>query len=343
MKVKDRTVMGRLRLEAEQAVKLLQQGKVTVPNGSSKAGEAVGGAALAASVGQTVTQTPLRYRPEEYRSRLSQAKDDLDYSEAIQLIEEGVNARLPFLADNNVKRDIESIVRGLKESGDIQDAMVLANYCFRNKVNYETKPNSITTRTLIIAGQKIHPIETALLTTSALECGVKFEQANDEKMIMTTAVATRKAELHEANLAYGQLVFTAIKYSHLKDSQFIETAMAMLGNPEKKVEETSDAQITQRGEITYNIAVEYLNKVSKKELEIIDDTRIDKTIHDLRRIPGQIPNAFKLLLKAMKCDDLDTSSITVESTISTISATREGLVLDKKLGETLQKVIGTAL
>ena len=335
MNGKSKITLVELKRTAALALLTLEKGRGV--NGtaqpSGKAGEVAGGGVTATLVGQTVA---LRYNQDEYRSRLSQAKDARDYTEAIQLIEEGVQANLPFLTDQNTKRDIESVIRGLKESEDIESAVILANYCFRNKINYETKPNPITTRTLIVSGQKQCPFETALLTTSALESGITFFDKNDEKMITTTAAHTHDVGSHESNLAYGKLVLTAIKYNHLKDSQFIETSMAILANPGKKETEIDSSQINQRAEIAYNIALEYL----EKGIEIVDKTRIDKTIHDLRRIPGHIPNALRLLLKALKREDLDTSSITVESTIS---AVKQHIDLDKKTGETLYKVISSAL
>ncbi len=337
----NRIIIKRLGLKVVQAFKILEQEKIQVSNSSGKAGETPGGTALAASVGQAVVaQIPLRYAAGEYKDRLLDARNTQDYGEAIQLIEEAVKAKLTFLTDERTRRDIESIVRGLKESGDVQGAVILATFCFRNKINYETRPNAITTKTVIVSGQKECPVETAHLMSSAIENGLIFE----EKMIMTTAVHVNEKRKPENSVAYGGLVLAAVKNKQLKDSKFVETVMARLANPQMQEEENNDDDICQRAEFAYQIAAEYLDK----GLPIIDKTRIDKTridkiIHDLRRIPKQILNACRLLLKAFKCEGLDISPITVESTISTVSSTRENLSLDKKLGELLYKVISAAL
>ncbi|MBI2995798.1 MAG: hypothetical protein HYY52_03735 [Candidatus Melainabacteria bacterium] len=335
MSKKSRIERARLQQQAKLAVKPLVNKPLPTTPSAVKSGEKPGGDVQAATVGKTVcaqaSTSNLRYQPHEYESRLSQARKEGDYAEGVQLIEEAIRAKLTFLTDENTKRDIESIVRGLRENGEVLAAVLLATYCFKNKINYETRPKPITTESTIVAGQKECPFETAGLMLSAIENGLHFE----EPMITTTAVQASDSKKPGNNIAYGQLVLTAVKHGELKDPQFIEITIARLANPKSREGKPIPSDLSIRGELAYKIAVEYLDR----KLQIKDKARIDKTIHDLRRIPDQVPNAVRLLSKALRNPNLE---IDIKSVHSTIAAVRDYRDLDRDLAIVIHKLCITA-
>src|SRR3989338_3908718 len=148
MSTRTKELLHQLRLQARSTIRFIEngdKGATSTSETSGKSGEKLGGSSQAEAVGRAIASEgngfTLTYKPDEYKGRLIQAKNDRDYHEALQLITEAISAKLPFLNEISVKRDIESVVRGLKENDEIEIAILLAYNCFKNNINYETMLN----------------------------------------------------------------------------------------------------------------------------------------------------------------------------------------------------------
>ena len=239
-----------------------------------------------------------------------------------------------FNKNQRLKKDVEDLIRHHNEKDNAIQAVSLAAICFDVGFNYERYPdNPITTRTLIVSGQKVCPSLTASMMASAIRCGLKFPE---EMIRLTTIDSDENVRSIEDVRASADLVLATLEKGSLspvvRNQYYYDIALARLGDPttDRGTCDRDLSEINERVDLGVSVAYGLL----ANKFPFTDDRSIERmslfirglrTVAEMLYEEGRIneahltmKEALKLTLKSLGIYEI--RGVTINTTFASINS-----------------------
>lgn len=297
---------------------------------TTKAGETPGGVIGASTIGVAIANGVGR----NFQREIIDSNIHHNYLASKGLIEEAIRSGVKLLDGPVSKANIiEATIRGLKEDdSNIYAALDLAEFCFKNGINYESQPsNPITTRTLICAGQNAGDNQTTIKNASTMAAAIRAGLVFDPKMVRLSAIKARDGcRERENTLAYADLALASVeKVAQPPDTEealaFYSTVIATLANPTIQIpDERSLVEVAERANLAVDLALAVLDKnvplhkvMPVGKLKMGSHQRMDALVKDLRMITEKLHglNDAMYLLTSSRLSDEEVSAIVMREIV----------------------------